>query len=142
VSFADRGGVRGFLSFLGGSAAGLAIDLTGFWLLSHAANLPPAFANVISSVVSVTVVYLLVTRYSFGVGVRPSTYVFFVGWYLLNISVFSWLIGTMSAATGVEPFVWKLASVPISFVANYAFSRLLFRNGQSRQGPSPPDESP
>ncbi len=116
---------REFLSFFLGSGAGLLVDLGGFQLLVWA-GVAPGIANATSSITSITVVYLLVTRYAFGVGTAPSTYVLFVGWYLLNIATFSALIQLASAATAVHPFVWKLCSVPPSFLLNYLFSRFLF----------------
>jgi putative flippase GtrA len=124
-------GFRQFVAFFWGSAVGLAIDLVGFqvfvWL-----GLEPWLANGLSSFISITAVYFLVTRYSFGSGTRLWTYVLFVAWYSMMIVIVSTLIQLLSAATGAEPFLWKLASVPFSFAANYAFSRVLLR----RRGPA------
>lgn len=117
---------RRFSGFVMGSGAGLLVDLGGFGLLV-ALGVAPGIANLCSSFASITVVYLLVTRYSFGVGTRPSTYVLFVAWYSLAIIVFSTLIEWAVVTTGLQPIVCKLASVPLSFTLNYAFSRFLFR---------------
>lgn len=117
--------MRTFISFFLGSAIGLLIDLGGFALL-HALGVAPWLANVISSTASITAVYLLVTRYTFGVSTRPATYLLFLGWYGLNITVTSTLIQLLSSATGLDPFIWKLISVPVSFTANFLFSRFLF----------------
>ena len=118
---------RRFAGFFLGSGAGLLVDLGGFGLLV-ALGVAPGIANLCSSFASITVVYLLVTRYSFGVGTRPSTYVLFVAWYSLAIIVFSTLIELAVVTTGLQPIVCKLASVPLSFTLNYAFSRFLFRS--------------
>lgn len=118
---------RQFGVFFLGSLAGLVIDLGGFALLT-ALGIVPWVANFCSSITSITVVYLLVTRYAFGAGARSWKYFAFVGWYLANILVFSTLIQLLSSATHVEPFWWKVCSIPFSFVLNYAFSRWLFRS--------------
>ncbi|QNO37048.1 GtrA family protein [Protaetiibacter sp. SSC-01] len=132
---------REFWTFFGGSAAGLAVDLVGFQLLVWA-GLPPWLANGTSSVVSITVVYLLVTRYTFGVGTRLSTYVLFVGWYLTSIVVFSSLIQLAVSLTDWVPFAWKLVTVPISFSLNYLFSRFLFLPKQKHDAELLEEETP
>jgi putative flippase GtrA len=126
MSVPSRGsGLRQFIAFFWGSAAGLAVDLVSFQVLVWF-GLEPWLANGVSSFLSITVVYLLVTRYSFGADTRLWTYVVFVAWYTLMIVIMSTLIQLLSSATHGEPFLWKLASVPVSFTANYLFSRFLF----------------
>ncbi len=115
-----------FLRFFVGSAGGLAIDLGGFALLT-AAGVEPGVANLISSFTSISVVYLVVTRYAFRALVGVRTYIAFVLWYSTSIVVFSALIELATTTTGLPPLAWKLASVPVSFLLNYAFSRWLFR---------------
>ena len=117
---------RQFLGFVLGSGAGLVVDLGGFSLLV-ALGVSAGAANLCSSFASITVVYLLVTRYSFGVGTRVSTYVLFFTWYSVAIIAFSSAIEYLVLTTGLLPIACKLASVPVSFSLNYAFSRLLFR---------------
>lgn len=117
---------RRFVWFFLGSGAGLVIDLGGFASLT-AVGTPTIVANLCSSFASITVVYLLVTRYSFGVGTRTSTYVIFVLWYSTAIVAFSLMIGAAVTVTGLLPIECKLASVPFSFALNYSFSRVLFR---------------
>ncbi len=124
---------RRFVGFALGSGAGLLIDLGGFGVLV-ALGVAPGIANLCSSFASITVVYLLVTRYSFGVGTKPSTYVIFVAWYSLAIIVFSTIIEWAVVTTGLPPIVCKLASVPFSFSLNYAFSRFLFKRGRPKAG--------
>ena len=123
---------RGFVMFFLGSLGGLTVDLGGFWLLATV-GVPPGIANVTSSAASVTVVYLLVTRFTFGTGVRLSTYVLFVAWYGCNIAVTSTAIQVASTLVLPLPLLWKIASIPLSFLANYGFSRWLFsRDGNRR----------
>ena len=118
--------VRRLLSFAAGSSAGLAIDLGGFFTLVTL-GVPPWLANVVSSSAAVTAVYLLVTRYAFGARRRVRTYVVFVAWYAFVIVVSSTAIQLLAASTAVDPFLWKLASIPCTFAANFCFSLVLFR---------------
>lgn len=128
---------REFLAFFGGSAVGLAIDLVGFQVLVLL-GLPPWQANAISSALSITAVYVVVTRYSFGVAPRLSTYFLFFAWYGLSIVAFSGLIQLAVSLTEWYPLVWKLISVPCSFTLNYIFSTFLLR---SRLKSPRPDQS-
>ena len=118
-------GIRRLLRFAAGSSVGLMIDLGGFALL-HALGLPPWLANGTSSFTAVTAVYLIVTRYSFGARHRVRTYVAFVAWYSFMIVLFSTLIQLAASWSGGGAFLWKLASVPFTFTANYCFSLVLF----------------
>lgn len=129
--------VRRFFAFFAGSAAGLAIDLIGFAILV-AVGVAPWLSNGISSFASITAVYLLVTRYSFGVGTKATTYIAFVAWYSASIVLFSFLIQTLTSATDLSPYLWKLCSVPFSFALNYLFSLFLFR-GRGRGEPAVDD---
>ncbi|CAN5277614.1 hypothetical protein BH09ACT5_BH09ACT5_14100 [soil metagenome] len=115
-----------FLRFLGSSGVGLATDLALFQLLVWA-GLPPWGANAISASTAITVVYVLAARFAFGQDTRLSTYVLFFGWYAASVAITSVVIELLSTATGVTPFLWKLATVPVTFGANYLFSRFLFR---------------
>ncbi|MFC5931180.1 GtrA family protein [Cryobacterium melibiosiphilum] len=118
--------MRQFLSFFGGSAVGLLIDLVGFQLLVSA-GLAPWQANVISSMLALTTVYFLVARFAFAAAARLRTYLLFFVWYASNIVVFSSLIQLAVTLTDGPPFGFKLASIPVSFAANYLFTRVLFR---------------
>ena len=125
---------REFVAFFGGSAVGLAIDLLGFQLLVWA-GLPPWLANATSSTVSITAVYLLVSRYAFAASARVFSYLLFLGWYGLSIFTFSTLIQLASTHLGGAPIIWKLLSVPLSFALNYLFSRFLFGRRRSAGRP-------
>ena len=117
--------VRQALRFLVGACLGLSVDLAVFGLLSWA-GLAPWAANLLSSACAVTVVYLVVTRYAFGAAMTVRSYVYFVGWYALTITVFSVLIQLVVTQTGWPPLGVKLLSLPPSFLANFLFSRALF----------------
>lgn len=121
-----RSRTREFWSFFGGSAVGLLIDLLGFQVLLWCGAEPWA-ANLSSSAASITAVYVLVSRYSFGASARMRSYLLFVGWYGGSIVLFSSVIQLASTETGWYPMVWKLLTVPVSFGLNYLFSRYLFR---------------
>jgi len=121
-----RARIQEFLTFFGGSAVGLAIDLVGFSLLILT-GLVPWQANAISSSLALTAVYFLVVRFAFAAEARVATYVAFFAWYGATIVVFSVLIQAAANLTDGPPLVWKLASIPISFGSNYLFSRYLFR---------------
>lgn len=126
-----------FLAFFSGSAVGLAIDLVGFQVLVWVGLLPWQ-ANAISSTASISAVYLLVTRFSFGARPRATTYLMFVAWYGSSIVMFSLVIQFAVSTFGWQPLACKLASVPVSFALNYLFSRFLFRRGGSASGAQAP----
>ncbi|MDH6235418.1 GtrA family protein [Cryobacterium sp. CG_9.6] len=121
-----RARIREFVTFFGGSAVGLVIDLVGFSLLILT-GLVPWQANAVSSSVALTAVYFLVVRFTFSAQARVTTYVAFFAWYGGTIVVFSVLIQAATTLTDWPPLICKLASIPISFGSNYLFSRYLFR---------------
>lgn len=122
--------MRQFLSFFGGSAVGLLIDLAMFQLLV-VAGLLPWQANAVSSSLALTAVYFLVARFAFAAQARVRTYLFFFAWYGGIIVVFSVVIDLVVTLTDWVPFLCKIASIPLSFVLNYFFSRYLFRVGRT-----------
>lgn len=91
-------------------------------------GLAPWLANAISATTAITVVYFLAVRLAFGANPRAITYVLFFAWYATSVVVSSTAIQVASSATSVQPFIWKLATIPISFCVNYLFSRFLFRD--------------
>jgi putative flippase GtrA len=119
--------MRQFLRFFGGSAVGLFIDLSCFQLLV-VAGLEPWQANTISSTLALTAVYFLVARFAFATRAHVRTYVLFFAWYGANIVIFGALINLAVDLTGWAPLLCKLASIPLSFLLNYLFSRALFRS--------------
>ncbi|WP_029432599.1 GtrA family protein [Blastococcus sp. URHD0036] len=126
--------------FLLGSGLGLMVDL-GVFATAVALSAPPWAANVLSAGCAVVVVYLFVTRYAFQSGRSRTSFLLFVGWYVVSIAVFSVFIEVLHEQTGWAAFICKLASLPPSFAANFVFSRLLFHRaatepaGHAEPGP-------
>ncbi|WP_158437819.1 GtrA family protein [Naasia lichenicola] len=125
------------LRFLWSACAGLGVDLGLYALLTHL-GVEAGLSNVISSGAAVVVLYLLITRYTFGQQATVLTFALFVGWYVLSISVFSLIIQWGVDGLGLHPLVSKAASLPLSFLANFLFGRLLFaRFARPRAGADP-----
>lgn len=116
--------LRRLLSFALGSGAGLAADLLTFSALVLV-GVPPIVANLVSTAVATTIVYLLVTRYTFSAVRRARTYLLFFGWYAALSVVVSVLIEALSHGDRGWALALKLLSVPCTFTANYLFSTFL-----------------
>lgn len=123
-----------FGRFAASSALGLFIDIAGFWLAS-ALGVEPFLANITSASASITVVYLLVSRFTFAARTSWMSYVAFFGWYATSILIFSSLISYFSYSIGGAVFLWKALSVPFSFTLNFLFSRFLFVKLQGKLSP-------
>ncbi|MFW8745153.1 GtrA family protein, partial [Mesorhizobium japonicum] len=81
-------------------------------------------ANIVSSAVGTTIVYVAVTRRTWKVPQSWITYLVFVTWYALVILLCSVLIDTAHTWWGWLPIVGKIATTPLSFALNYAFNRV------------------
>jgi putative flippase GtrA len=112
-------------NFFKSSLAGVSIDLVVFKLLTLS-HLRPAWANIISSSLSITATYFLTSRLVFQAEPTFAKWALFVPWYAFSITAFSGLIASLVAATSVPPFFCKLATLQLSFFANYTFCRLAF----------------
>lgn len=121
--------------FLLGSGLGLAVDL-GLFYVGVRLGAPPWLANVVSAGSAVVVVYLFVTKYAFVGGRSRTSFALFVGWYVMSILAFSFFIDVLHTQTGWAPFVCKLVSLPPSFAANFAASKMLF-DRRPRSGSAP-----
>jgi len=121
-----RSTLHQLVRFLLGSCLGLAVDLSLFEA-SVRLGAAPWLANVVSAGCAVVVVYLFVTKYAFRSGRTRSSFLLFVSWYVTSILLFSVLIEVLHGVTGWAPFLCKLASLPLSFAANFVMSKLLFR---------------
>lgn len=124
-----------------GSFLGLTADLTLFETLIRL-GAAPGFANAASSAVGVTIAYLLVTKYAFETKRSRKSYLAFVAWYAASILFFSLVIQFTAEKTGWNPIISKLASIPFSFSANFAFSRVLFRKSAAERDHQYVDNDP
>ena len=113
--------VRFFLSTL----VGLSVDLGGYSLLA-ALSIQAGIANLVSSTTAVAVMYFLSGRFTFRSRGSKTTLVLFFAWYAVSILCFSTLIqlATHSWHWGALPA--KIASLPLSFTANFLATRLIF----------------
>lgn len=117
-----------FWFFFGGSLTGLIIDFSVISLLLSF-GWKPGYANLLSSSLAITCVYFLVTRYAFKANRSLITYVAFIAWYASAILFFSWIIQTVTSATGWNPLLVKAATLPFSFGLNFLFGRVMFTPG-------------
>ncbi|WP_158544517.1 GtrA family protein [Blastococcus sp. TBT05-19] len=128
--------VREVLRFLVGTCLGLTVDL-GVFEAAVRLGAAPGVANVLSSGCAVVVMYLVVTRYVFRADRSPSSFAVFVGYYAVSIATFSIVIQILHETTGWLPFICKLVSLPLSFAANFVFSKVIFRrSGRPSESPS------
>lgn len=104
---------------------GLGVDLGVFWILTCVGVLA-GFANGVSSLCAVVALYLVSSRYAFGVGGRLLTVLLFLAWYAISIVCFSLVIQFAVSIWDWEPLWAKLTSLPFSFVANFIAIRLVF----------------
>nr|WP_239521305.1 GtrA family protein [Blastococcus saxobsidens] len=125
------------LRFLVGTCIGLTVDLAVFEA-GVRLGAPPGVANVVSSGCAVVVMYAVVTRYVFRAERSRTSFAVFVAYYAVSIAAFSVVIQILHDTTGWLPFICKLASLPLSFAANFVFSRVIFRRS-GRPAESPTD---
>ena len=116
---------RQALVFLAGTLVGLAVDLSLYAILVSL-GLIPALANALSSATAVVVMYFVSSRYAFKSRGGPLTVVLFFGWYALAIVGVSALIQWGVDGLGLQFFIAKLLSLPISFTANFFAVRAIF----------------
>lgn len=116
-----------FWRFFLGTVGGLVTDLSVFTILTKS-GIEPGIANIFSATLGLLVVYFLVTRYAFKTEHNHLKFIAFVSWYSLMILMWGAVIQLLVEFTGVAPLLAKLATIPISFGLNFAFSRVLFGN--------------
>lgn len=113
--------VRFFLSTL----VGLSVDLGGYGILT-AFNSQAGIANLMSSTAAVAVMYVLSGRFTFRSRGGTTTVVLFFAWYAVSILCFSTLIQVAAHSWHWGPLPAKVASLPLSFTANFLTTRLIF----------------
>lgn len=107
--------------------AGLALDLTLFLVLVHA-RFSPFAANIVSSATALTFVYAVSVRRVFRYGGRFIVPLFaaYVFYHVCGTLLVSWVISRL-VQEGAGPALAKIAVLPLTFGANYAFMSLLTR---------------
>lgn len=87
--------IRQALRFLAVSGTGWLIDFGVFWVLTHFANFPVAYANMISSVPAVTLVFLVSTHKIFANKKEGlplwAKYLIYFGYQMILVFCVSWL---------------------------------------------------
>ena len=112
------------------SAIGLALDFCIFAVLSNT-PLGIFYSNYISSIITVTTLYFLVTRFAFRVLPKVRTYALFVSWYVLAITFYSLLTTSIADSFTLPSFVAKVLVTPMSFTLNFTFNYILFKGRKS-----------
>lgn len=115
-----------FWRFFAISLSGLFIDLSVFWLLSEFFFIP-GVSNSVSSFISISFVYFFSSKYAFDTVPSWGKFIVFVIWYLLVILFFSSVIEIVSSHTDIFPLIIKIGTIPVSFLLNYVFNKILFK---------------
>jgi putative flippase GtrA len=110
--------------FFIGTLIGLAVDF-GVYFLGLTFGLAPGYANAVSSVCAVIVTYFISTKYTFGVRIVISGFVFYCAWYALSIVGFSVVVQLLHDSYEFPAFWAKVVTLPVSFVLNFCASRLI-----------------
>ncbi len=123
---------REFLSYFIFTFIGLLIDLALFTVLNTGTSLPVWIANEISSYTAVTFVFITVSRYSFSKkGFSWLSYLMYIIYISLSILVFSWSIDFLVQHIKLLPLLCKSVVLPISFLVNYYFTRLIIQKSHN-----------
>jgi putative flippase GtrA len=126
VKFLSFGGPKRLFGFLCVSGIGVLSDATLLLLLNLTFQYLDWFANIVSSLVGTTLVYLLGTRSTWKVRKSWTTFAIFIVWYAMVILTFSVFINWSIRNLGLHILVAKAITIPISFTLNYFFNRVLF----------------
>jgi putative flippase GtrA len=136
---------RRLISFGFYSGIGVLCDWSVLYALTTFTSLQDWAANIVSSGLGTTIVYLAVTRRTWKVQQSWITYAVFVAWYALVVILCSVFIDTAHTKWGWLPIVGKIATTPLSFLVNYFFNRVLFSSRLVRRAdaiePSAPAET-
>ncbi|MBX3099966.1 MAG: GtrA family protein [Salinibacterium sp.] len=99
--------------------AGVLLDVAIFTLLV-ALGARPSVASIMSSSIAVCSTYFASSRLVFRVRYSPRRMLAYVVWYAISITGFALAIDTAWVQFGGTPTLWKLVSLPISFLVNFA----------------------
>lgn len=107
------------------SLTGLTIDFFIYFALIQS-HVLAGFSNFISSGIAVVVVYVLSTKFVFNKRKQNSLQIFsFFAYYALSISIFSIVIQIILFCTDANELTTKFWIIPISFIANFIFSKAI-----------------
>lgn len=113
--------------------AGVLLDVALFSGLV-ALGVRPAVASIISSAVAVCATYVVSSRSVFRVKYTPLRLVAYIAWYAISITGFSLAIDAAWMHLGATPVLWKVVSLPVSFLINFAVvNYLILRPSSSEQ---------
>lgn len=94
----------------------------------------PAVASIISSAIAVCATYVVSSRSVFRVKYTPLRLVAYIAWYSISITGFSLAIDAAWEHLGGMPILWKVVSLPISFLVNFAVvNYVILRPSSSEQ---------
>ena len=98
--------------------AGVLLDVALFSVLV-ALGVRPSVASIISSTVAVCSTYFASSRLVFRVRYTPRRMLAYVLWYAISITGFSLAIDAAWVYLGGTPTLWKVVSLPLSFLVNF-----------------------
>lgn len=139
-----------FLRFALVSGVGWLLDLGSFALMVRWGGVPPYAANMVSSFVGITFVWLVTSRALFGVqqGARAAHLGGYWVYQLVSISVYSWLLHNIAnflihagqthhfgGAASDWQVLAKLLITPCNLLTNFFFMKLLTRWSDRRSLP-------
>jgi putative flippase GtrA len=106
------------------SGIGFICDLLAYFLFLSA-NFDPFNANILSSALAVSFVYMVAGRFIFIENkLTLVKYIFWLLYQLVNIILFSFII-SMLVNIGIHPIISKLIIIPFSFFLNYMAMKLI-----------------
>lgn len=109
------------------SGMGLILDVAIYSSLVYGLALRPGVSNGVSAFCAITFVFLISGRRQFAsTRFSPIKYLIWLAFQGISITTFSALIGWL-ATRGTNPLLAKALTVPISFLMNFAFMRMLMK---------------
>jgi putative flippase GtrA len=129
--------VLALLRFAVISGVGLLLDFGVFFLLVRAGRMQPTASNMISATVAVAFVYFasISKVFSYQGDFLLSLFLVYLGYQVMAVALASIAVGYL-AAYFASPGWAKLAVLPMTFGANFAFMSLLTRRGRLHKGRS------
>ena len=112
------------VSFFFGSLLGVTIDLCAFEVAIFA-EIPPLYANILSSEMAIVITYFFISRYTFNKNLSTKRFLLFIAYYAISIATFSLAIKYGVAITKWPAFLCKIFTLPASFAINLIFSNII-----------------